>query len=599
MRPAGNVGGLLKKHRLKQGEAQAFLLDVANQLWSALDTPTSLGLALLAKAGDYKSLLKHKVRASDYLDSESFYLDYQAVSFLSKCPLSFFSLKDRVSAAKDKFFESEEACRLTNKRFRSRYDGVYSYAPVEAVLHIAQRKISYWLGTHPDPMDWISACRFGPGADSLTKGNATGAYHKLEALSSTEEFADGALCLALDHPAWARWLAFGNDIPDEGYVSTLKVDCVPGNRIVFVPKTALIERSIAVEPRMNVYAQLGLGKLIRRCLKRANNDIDSQNPNQDLTFDASIHGHLATIDLAAASDTISVELVRDLLPPGWFTALDWTRSRTGTLDNRTITYEKFSSMGNGYTFELETLIFLSLVRSVCEYLGLVNCYTRVFGDDIICPVEAVALLEEVLTYCGFKINTDKSFTSGVFRESCGKDFFDGTNVRPHFCKEVPTDVQALYRLANDVRLIARRLGRNLHCDLRLRAVWRRIVCRIPTPLRFLHPSAGLVTRLWGSEIESGDGGLIMNFDEASVSPYVRKARNGWEGYFFGTCLSRAAHTRVTDNPSLVYAYALFGAGKGEHHDDPSNGLITVRGSSGVRFSRRAYTLRWVNLGPWS
>lgn len=592
------VGVSLREYRRSREDAEKRLLAVAEHMWKGLNTPTSLGLYLCARHGDLVSVVSHKIHPKDYLSADEFAADYQAVSFLRKCPLSCITQAERVAAAKKKFFEAEEACRETNHRFRARQRGKLASSPVEQVLFIAQRKIASWLGPGPNPEDWARRCRFGPGADNLTGGPRTGSYHKLSALSSTDDFADGALSLALDHPAWAAWLAFRDDIPDEGYRSVVRIQTVPGNKIVFVPKTAMIERTIAIEPRMNIFAQLGLGALIRSALRnRAGLDLDRQDPNQDLAYEASIYGHLATIDLSAASDTISVELVRDLLPEGWFTALNWCRSKSGTLDDLVIHYQKFSSMGNGYTFELESMIFYALLQGVCGTLGIVNHYNRVYGDDIICPVEAVALLEEVLAYCGFKVNTDKSFSSGVFRESCGKDFFDGTNVRPHLSQEVPTDVETTFSLANGIRLAARRLYRGFGCDNRLRTAWLHAVAGLPRPLRTLLEAGSVSQRLWGVEISAGAGGLILNQDEASASPFFRKARNGWEGYFFGTAIARPWVERDLKHPSLLYLYALYRCKDGLG-DGIAPGVVTGRGSVALRFTSKGYSLRWANLGPW-
>jgi len=374
----------------------------------------------------------------------------------------------------------------------------------------------------------------------------------------------------------------------------------PGNTVVFVPKNALIERSIGVEPRMNVFAQLGLGTLLRGMLKkRAHLDLNTQSPNQDLAFDGSRFGHLATIDLSMASDTLAIGLVRDLLPQGWFTALDWVRSRHGMLpDGELITYQKFSSMGNGYTFELESMIFYALAQACCDTLGICNFYTRAYGDDIICPVEAVALLEEVLSYCGFRVNRQKSFSVGQFRESCGADFFDGTNVRPHFCKEVPTDVKTLYNLANGISRASFSSNRGFGRDERFRPAWLRTVRRIPKPLRGILHAPIVTERLWGPSIETGDGGLIVDFDEALSSPFVRFAREWQEGFFFGTLVDVAWSERGMTNPNVLLAYALYRSKDGLPPDSKAS-LISGRGSVGVRLNSRAYVREPWNIGLWT
>lgn len=595
------VRNLLKSFRLPSDVAERHVLEVAQDLWYRIDTPTSLGLFLCCKYGDFTSILTHEVDPSKYNSSETFYLDHQAVSFLRKCPLSVVTAAQRRASALEKFKKAEEQCRATNSRFRARSRSELSSSGVESVLFRAQRKIFSWIGEGPNPRDWLERCRFGPGADNIAKGNRVGSYHKLSALSATAEFADGALAMAIDHPAWCRGL-LGIDPFDLENQSEheLSITLAQGNTVVFVPKNAMIDRSIAIEPRMNIFAQLGLGGLLRDFLKkRGKLDLDTQFPNQDLAYDSSLYGHLATIDLSMASDTIAIEVVRDLLPPGWFTALDWVRSHNG-IDPETrvpFRYEKFSSMGNGFTFELESLIFFSLTLACCEYLGLVNYYTRVFGDDIICPVEAVALLEEVLHYCGFTINKRKSFSSGCFRESCGADFFDGTNVRPHFVTEVPTDAKSLFNLANGIFRASCRLGRGLFRDRRFRPAWIRAVRRVPEPFRGLFTPVVIRQRYWGLEVEAGNGGFIPEQDEFLSALFTRFNREYQAGYNFGTIVSRSWKERGLINPSVLYAYALY-RGKDGIKDGVEPGIVTGRGSVGDRLFLGAYAPSLADFGPW-
>lgn len=595
----------VKDFRVQGGES--LLLEVANDLWYRLDTPTSLGLALCARHGDLLSILQHKVDPSKYLTAETFALDYQAISFLRKCPLSVNPLEARISLAQDKFFEAEEMCRQTNQRFKDRSRRNAGSSPaVESVLCGAQRKIYQWLGPRPDVRDWLERCRFGPGSDDQSSGHYVGPYHKLSPLSATADFVDGALAIVLEHPAWAfaaaglsPYLPDGTETPD-GTRGEITVLISPGDTIVFVPKDAMVERTIGIGARMNVFAQLGLGGLIRTHLKhRAHNDLSSQLINQELAYEASIQGHLATVDLSMASDTIAIELVRFLLPEGWFIPLDWCRSKHAVLwDDSTVRYEKFSSMGNGYTFELESLIFLSLVTACCIELGLDTKKVRVYGDDIICPVGAVALLEEVLSYSGFRMNTAKSFSSGVFRESCGADFFDGTNVRPHFCKEVPTDVSSLYNLANGIRRAAYSRGRGLCCDYRFRPAWLRTVARLPKSLRWLYSPPVKTERRWGATFEAGDGGLVLNSDEALSSPLTRFSREWGEGFTFGT-LSPIAWKDQSESfhSEQLLTYALYRCRDGLA-PDTEPGMVSGRGVTGKRLTTRVYTRVLGELGPW-
>jgi hypothetical protein len=53
---------------------------------------------------------------------------------------------------------------------------------------------------------------------------------------------------------------------------------------------------------------------------------------------------------------------------------------------------------------------------------------RTYGDDIIVPVRYVRSVVSELETFGFKVNASKSFWTGYFRESCGKDYYKGEDV---------------------------------------------------------------------------------------------------------------------------------------------------------------------------
>jgi hypothetical protein len=60
---------------------------------------------------------------------------------------------------------------------------------------------------------------------------------------------------------------------------------------------------------------------------------------------------------------------------------------------------------------------------------------RVFGDDIIVPNDAYMVLTILMDELGLKVNTDKSFAEGFFREACGMDAFMGYCVTPAYILE--------------------------------------------------------------------------------------------------------------------------------------------------------------------
>jgi len=562
-------------------------------LFESLNTPVSLSCEILLRYGEVEQLVRKTVRPEDYSSPLSYRDDVQAVAFLKKAPLEIEGV-DPLVTAKEKFFESEVSCRLTNARFRAFCAGVKNASPrVEAAIVAAALEVQRVLSLSVNSAEWFTACRFGPGAFNHTEARGlTSLYDKLQvAPSVSHDMAEIGALLVQSQPHWARSVT---DCDTEGFwpfVSSEHMDLVPGNRIAFVPKTAVTHRTIAIEPLMNIYAQLGLGRLIRRRLwLKCGLDLDDQVPNQDMARRGSVDGSLATIDLSSASDTVARELVRFLLPHEWFERMDVTRSKVGYLDGQWLRYEKFSSMGNGFTFELETLIFWSLAISCVRRLGLDVSDVRVYGDDIIVPSLAYDYLVEVLAFCGFATNSSKSFRSGPFRESCGKDFYNGLEVRPFFQKENLNEIQTLFRLANGIRRAAHRRSQDgLSCDSKMRRPWISVVKALPR-------SVAVNCRV---PAHAGDSdGLCCNWDESQLSQFVVSNDRGWEGVSGLRFQATPVRVRSPNNLLGVIAEMLYRLKDGRTHDQ--FGLIESS-SSPPRLGRDyEYKLRSMAFyGPWT
>ena len=521
---AGTWGSLLATSREHVVDGEAVLREVATELFVSLDTPISLSCEILLRYGDLNQLVRKTVDPRSYNDPLRFRDDYQAISFLRKVPFKVEGL-DPEAEARKKFQEAEAACRSTNIRMRA-----FLRNPEQATdvvrkgYTLAVDAIREVLGSSVSSVEWLRSCRFGPGAFNhpWVRG-LTSVYDKLQVHPSvTKDFREPGALLVQSSPSWARSIT---DTELDGFwpfVNPDMLEIAPGNRVTFVPKTATTERAIAIEPLVNIYAQLGLGDMIRRRLRDiAFIDLNNQWYNQVLACEGSIRGFLCTVDLSSASDTIAREVVRSFLPEEWHSRLDLCRSKVGLLDGTPFVYEKFSSMGNGFTFELESLIFWALARSACV-IAAQPVMVSVYGDDIVIPVGAYTVLEELLSFFGFELNSKKSFKEGAFRESCGKDWFDGTDVRPFLQKEIPSKLHELFALANGLRrLAARRLHPNNRCDLRIQRAWSAAVRAIPQ-----HIAKSIRVPAHAGDTE----GLACNWDEAQASPLVHEAR-GWDGWW--------------------------------------------------------------------
>jgi len=415
-----------------------------------------------------------------------------------------------------------------------------------------------WLSDLLGPLPTSLEGSFGPGATYGDKGSLTTVPDKIT--SRLELTREATILLPfVERTAWYRSLVSRQPLGGPHKF-------VRGNRFTTVPKTALKDRGICVEPSVNVFLQKPVGRAIkRRIFRKFGYDLNfGQQRHQSLAQLASRTGSHATIDLEAASDTVSLEVVRYLLPPQWFDLLYTLRSGFTNIDGKTVKLEKFSSMGNGYTFELETIIFASLAYACGA--GQYGSDFLVFGDDIIVKTEIATNLLLVLGYCGFVPNKDKTYLTGPFRESCGGDFFNGTPVRAHNVEEEPTKPSDWISLANGLR----RLGlRDPGCDFRDSypfTAWMRCLDAIPSDIR----------RLRGPD---SFGDLVINDDRN----YQLRVRHGIRYLKVFRPIGRflpAHHWKS----SVIFAAALYGMRQ------PSSGPVRVseKGVAGYKVGWSSY-----------
>jgi len=216
-----------------------------------------------------------------------------------------------------------------------------------------------------------------------------------------------------------RRFRFSPNIGFEAYKFKLwcVVTFVQGNRWSTVPKNNLKDRSICLEPLCNMLVQRAVGLGIRACLRdKLGIDLDTlANHHRSRISDPKV----ATIDLSDCSDTISIWLTEYLLPKRVLNKVLASRSvMTLGPDDNFYVINKVSSMGNGYTFDLMTLILTALTRSF-------DPTSTVFGDDIICQNQVADDVVDSLKIAGFTVNQEKTLINSDYRESCGAHFIDG------------------------------------------------------------------------------------------------------------------------------------------------------------------------------
>jgi len=449
------------------------LQEILKAIWGHIGSPLALTLQRADTIDECLQLLR--VWNSDpnsYSSPASYFFDAQSASLLSKG--SWLRTSQGEQTALEGFLAAERHCSIVNERL-SQSRITLAESDVESILFIAQRKIASWLAPHR-PFGRMDLCRFGPGASFGISGD-TSTYAKL---SSTGELT-------------APLLEFLPGILQEfpGLGKDYRV--VQGSRITFVPKNYKTDRTIGIEPSINGFLQLGLGTHLKEILLFQGCNLYDQSRNQRLA-QLALTEDLTTLDLKSASDCLAYNAVASLLPTNWFQALDLVRSPAYTLDGgKTFTpFAKFSAMGNGYTFELESMIFYAIALSACAYLDLETRFVSVYGDDIIIPSEAMGVVIRVLSYLGFQTNTEKTFTRGSrFFESCGRDFFDEQLVRPVYLTNFEWTVNDVYQLFNKWHEISSHLVR-LSGDLSYgvtTTIDDKIIHAVPSILRIFGPKS--------------------------------------------------------------------------------------------------------------
>lgn len=505
--------------------------------------PDAEKLVQAVSARDYRSLAYGDVTYRPGTDPVSLFAARQCLALFQKheeLPLSV----DKELVALRKFIQSEQQCRETNERIRSSRFRRDIPLDVNSVILTAKRKISEILG--PLPKFESLSLKFGPGANTNCRRRTSARWKLSAALACSKELQSSAKQVLSTVPHLARAACrpgpFGPERP------VVKVE---SGRLTFVPKNAKTYRSIMIEPSLNTMVQQGYGKFLKQRLLKHGVNLYDQTINRQLARKGSLLWDaektdkwrgLATVDLSSASDTIAYELVFALLPIDWAFAL--ASCRTGTAvyrdpegRNYEFRLQKFSSMGNSYTFELESLIFFGLTYAVCVLTNMPLDDISVYGDDIIVPSDAAHILQAVFQELGFSINPEKSYLEGPFRESCGADWYCGFNIRPFYLKSnwSPADLTSFHNF----------LKRNgWHHDPRFDRVRETILSLIPDHLALLGPDG------------YGDGHLISDDWIPRRKPSMVK--RGFCGWIFDTFVRKERRIKgLLPGDAILPVYSIY------------------------------------------
>lgn len=328
--------------------------------------------------------------------------------------------EDLQAEARTKFLEQEQeldlSCIIQDGSETFRLKGVYTTDEVDI--------LNEWFPNKPSAYQqlygrWVPRHGSGSVADS-------------EGISLSEKYA----ALGTDKDLDFLDLFTGGP----GYCRSRR-DFARCAEVTFVAKSVDKLRTICKEPATLMFYQEGFLTTIvdyinRHEYLRDRIQLDKAYVNADLARRGSISGGLSTIDLSAASDSVSWGLIR-----AWFSnnvlweALALTRSDYFSLDNTVRVTNKFAPMGSALCFPTECIVFAAMCEATIRESGA-DPHTseyHVYGDDIIIETCYAEALIRRLEANGFKVNTSKSFyhvTSHNFRESCGGEYLDGDNVTP-------------------------------------------------------------------------------------------------------------------------------------------------------------------------
>jgi hypothetical protein len=245
------------------------------------------------------------------------------------------------------------------------------------------------------------------------------------------------------------------------------------SKMSMVPKTAKSPRLIAAEPVAHQWCQQIVWNWLRRQIKSLFGsdfiDFRRQDLSGNMVLSASRSRKLATVDLSDASDRLSCWNVERMFRcnPSLLSCLHAARTRHLKIDNLDgsssfIKLKKFATQGTATTFPVQSLVFLIIGLAACmtdEKVDLRRIkkhryHVRTYGDDIIIPTYGYARLIRIMDLLQLKVNTEKSYVTGNYRESCGVDGFMGDDVTPVCPKTLvadsPDSCQAVVDTSNNL-----------------------------------------------------------------------------------------------------------------------------------------------------
>lgn len=509
----------------------------------------------------------------DYTSPRAFAIDYQAYNLNRKLE-SETATVTQMRNALDKWVDAEWRCSVVNKTGwwvmpieKSSRDRIRSLQQRTAT-HISRILCDVW----PDP-------RFEPtsGATATTTRSLSFACTKVDGTPLDLKQPEPHKC----NKSCEDYLAYMFEI-DEAIASRFqrarmrawsmpleKADCkdlaawscenTPDAVLDYVPKDASSVRLIVKPNSLTSMVQKTFGEAVSRALLNEGIDLTNQMVNREWAEIGSLTGIVATVDETAASDSIALRLL-EWFPDRWQTYFAASRDQYVSVKGKRHKLNMIAGMGNGFIFELESLLFYSMALSVTEYMGESADYVSVYGDDLIIPSRCLPILEEFFLAYGILVNSTKSYNTGSFRESCGGHYFNGVDVTPVYMKRKLNNVGDFYHLINGLYEWSNRIGFDLTGELQTlvdmipkkdrhvvprdwglraglhfiadgvstpRLVWDRKLQRYVTVYRVYREKPLDVTERVPDHVQLVNWFVSSEMDEVLVEPTPKMAKSSW------------------------------------------------------------------------
>lgn len=491
-------------------------VEMGKRVLGAIDTEYSRMLLRDLRAGRFEKVVSAPMpQPSSYDEADTFARDWLAYNLLKKYPGFKIPGVDPKVACWTGFAESEALNLETNCRLLWSTDRrLTNGAGVDAVFLTAQRKIRETLGR----FSWDKVLPYMGHSSGATAGTprilGAPVYKYRLRMSATPTAIPYVISFIGQDPLWVQQSIRLHGIDPQNWV-----DVVGGERLSDVVKNAVTRRTIGIQPSGNLAVQRGFGGYFRRALRKIGIDLNDQSVNQRLALHGSLTDRLTTWDGRNASNSLTCGLMERVFLQDstgvlseWYEHLNNVRCHFGVLPADASAsglpeykkYQMFSAMGNGFTFELESLMFWAFASAVAEHRGI-DATISVYGDDIVIDDVLTDDLITVLGHAGFQSNVGKTFSQGPFRESCGNHYFRGTEVTPFYIDKAIDNPIRVSWLLNSIRIwISHSVSPGLH------NLWCSIVAQLPQSERRFVDAANADAGIMGEPHEARHfGGCYM------------------------------------------------------------------------------------------